>query len=118
MAGPDDKDISTQINEVWDLIVRYAKQETVEPLSDLRRYLVWGLAGAVLLAIGVPLMLFAVLRALQEEFRAHLRGSLSWVPYAVVMALGVAIGVALVRGIMAEKRRADRERAELEKRGG
>jgi hypothetical protein len=118
VAGSDDKDISTLINELWDLIVRYAKQETVDPLSDLRRYLVWGLAGAVLLAVGVPLLLFAVLRALQEEFHTHLRGNLSWVPYVAVIALGVGIGAALVRGIMAEKRRADRERAELEKRGG
>ncbi|HZQ56628.1 MAG TPA: phage holin family protein [Acidimicrobiales bacterium] len=119
MAGPDDKDISTLVSELWDLIVRYAKQEALDPLRDLGRYLKWGVAGAVLLAVGVPLLALGGLRAMQEELGpSHLNGSLSWVPYAAVILGGTVIAALLVRGIMAEKRRADREREQLRKRGG
>jgi hypothetical protein len=115
----DDKDISTVVSELWDLIVRYAKQEALDPLRDLRRYLKWGVAGAVLLAVGVPLLALGGLRAMQEELGpSHLKGSLSWVPYTTVILGGTLIAGLLVRGIMADKRRADREREALRKRGG
>jgi len=119
VAAPDDKDISTVVSELWDLIVRYAKQETLDPLRDLGRYLKWGLAGTVLLTIGIPLLALGGLRAMQEELGpSHLSGNLSWVPYVTVILGGTVIAAFLVRGIMADKRRADREREALRKRGG
>ena len=117
MAATDDKDISTLVSELRDLVVRYAKQETLDPLRDLGRYLKWGLAGAVLLAVGVPLLALGGLRAMEEELGpSHLSGSLSWVPYTTVLVGGALIATLLVRGITADKRRADREREALEKR--
>ena len=119
MAGSDDKDISTLVSQLWDLIVRYAKQETLDPLRDLGRYLKWGMAGTVLLALGVPMLALGGLRAMQEELGpSHLNGSLSWVPYTVVIIGGTFVAALLVRGITADKRRADREREALRKRGG
>jgi hypothetical protein len=119
VAGPDETDISTLVSELWDLIVRYAKQEALDPLRDLGRYLKWGLAGTVLIAVGVPLLALGGLRAMQEELGpSHLEGSLSWVPYTVVVLGGALIAGLLVRGIMADRRRADQEREALRKRGG
>ncbi len=119
MAASDDKDIPTLVSELWDLIVRYAKQEALDPIRDLGRYLKWGMAGTVLLAVGVPLLAIGGLRAMQEELEpSHLRGSLSWVPYTAVLLGGAGIAALLVRGIMADKRSADREREALKKRGG
>jgi hypothetical protein len=119
VAASDDKDMGTLVPELWDLIVRYAKQETLDPLRDLGRYLKWGLAGTVLLAVGVPLLVLGGLRAMQEELGpSHLRGSLSWVPYVPVVLGGALVAGLLARGIMADKRRADREREGLRKRGG
>jgi hypothetical protein len=119
VAGPEDKDIATLVSELWDLVVRYAKQQTVDPLRDLKRYLTWGLAGTVLMCIGVPLLLLGGLRALQEELGpTHLHGNLSWVPYVAVV-VGDAIVIAIVaRGIMAARRGTDREREALRQRGG
>ncbi len=117
MGATDDKDISTLVSELWDLIVRYAKQEALDPLRDLGRYLKWGLAGTVLLAVGVPLLALGGLRAMQEELGpSHLRGSLSWVPYTTVIVGGAVVAGLLVRGILADKRRADRARAALDER--
>ncbi len=119
MAAPDDKEISTLVSELWDLIVRYAKQEALDPLRDLGRYLKWGLLGTLLLAFGVPLLALGGLRAMQEELGpSHLSGSLSWVPYVTVILGGTLVAAFLVRGIMADKRQADREREALRKRGG
>ena len=119
MAAPDDEDMGTLVSELWDLIVRYAKQQTLDPLKELGRYLKWGLAGAVLLIVGVPLLALGGLRAMEEELGpSHLRGSLSWIPYVPVMLGGLLVAGLLVRGIMADKRRADAEREALRKREG
>ena len=95
----------------------FAKQEALDPICALKRYVVWGLAGAVLFAVGLPLVLLGALRAIELETSPHLGGTLSWIPYVAVMVLCVVIIFSLVRGIGAPRRRADRERAELRKRG-
>jgi hypothetical protein len=113
----DDQDLPTLVSELWDLVVRYAKQEALDPILALKRYVGWGLAGAVLLAVGLPLLLLGVLRAIEQETSPHLAGNLSWIPYVGVMVVSGVIMYLLIRGIGAAKRRADRERAVLRKRG-
>ena len=120
MAEPsesDDQDLPTLVSELWDLVVRYAKQEALDPILALKRYVGWGLAGAVLLAVGLPLLLLGVLRAIEQETSPHLTGNLSWIPYVGVMFVSGVIMYLLIRGIGAAKRRAERERAVLRKRG-
>ena len=112
------EDLPTLVSELWDLVVRYAKQETLDPIKALGRYLRWGLAGAVLLAVGVPLLLLGALRAVELETSPHLGGTLSWVPYLAVMVVSAVIVALLVRGIGADKRRAERRRDAFAKRGG
>jgi hypothetical protein len=109
----DDKDVATLVTELADMIVRYAKQETIEPIRDLRRYLGFGLAGSLLLSIGIPLLLLGELRAIQVETFPHLSGNLTWVPYSIVFLTGAAIIAVLASRIGAVKRGVDRRRAEL-----
>ena len=111
----EEKDVATLVTELADLIVRYAKQETVEPIRDLRRYLGFGLAGSLLFCIGIPLLLLGELRAIQVETFPHLSGNLTWVPYSIVFLTGAAIIAVLASRIGAEKRRVERRRAELVK---
>jgi hypothetical protein len=73
------------IRELRELVVEYAKQETVEPLKGLGRYVGWGIAGALMLGLGVVFLAIGALRALQEETYPHLTGNWSWVPYAIVV---------------------------------
>ena len=57
-----------------------------------------GIAGSFFLAFGILLVLLGVLRLLQTETGSALQGDWSWVPYAVVVVLGIAvIGVAAWR---------------------
>ncbi|HVB90903.1 MAG TPA: hypothetical protein VND70_02270 [Acidimicrobiales bacterium] len=80
------------------LTIDYLKQETLEPLKGLGRFLAWGVAGSLALAIGFLLLLVGLLRLLQQETGTALRGSWSWAPYAVVVALGLSVvGVAAWR---------------------
>jgi len=81
-------------DDAFQLTVDYLKQETIEPLKGLGRFLYMGIAGSFCLAFGILLVLLGVLRLLQTETGSALQGDWSWVPYAVVVVLG--IGVILV----------------------
>jgi hypothetical protein len=94
----DAKPIGEVVSELVDLTKAYAKQETVDPLKGLGRYLGYGLAGSLLLSIGVILLALAGLRALQTETGTTFTGNWSWVPYVIVLVFAVAvIGLALTR---------------------
>src|ERR1700733_6535486 len=99
-------------DDAFQLTVDYLKQEVVEPLRGLGRFLYMGIAGSFFLAGGLLLILIGVLRLLQTETGSALTGDWSWVPYAVVVVLGLAvIGVAAWRitaGAGEEKRPAGR----------
>jgi hypothetical protein len=53
--------------ELRDLVVEYAKQETIVPLKQLGRYVLFGVVGSFLLGLGVVLLGVGGLRALQTE---------------------------------------------------
>jgi hypothetical protein len=92
------KPIGEVVNELWELTKGYAKQETVDPLKGVGRYLAYGVAGSLLLGIGVILLMLSGLRALQTETGTALTGNWSWVPYLIVLVGGAAlIGLALSR---------------------
>jgi Putative Actinobacterial Holin-X, holin superfamily III len=85
-------------DDAFQLTVDYLKQEVVDPLRGLGRFLYMGIAGSFFLAFGLLLVLLGVLRLLQTETGTALTGDWSWVPYAVVVILGiVVIGVAALR---------------------
>ncbi len=98
MAARDDdstKSIPQVASELWELSTAYAKQETIDPLKGLGRFLGFGVGGAVLLGIGSLLLLLAGLRALQSETGSTFTGNLSWAPYLIVVA-GAGLLIALV----------------------
>jgi hypothetical protein len=85
-------------DDAFQLTVDYLKQEVVEPLRGLGRFLYMGIAGSFFLAFGLLLMLLGVLRLLQTETGSALTGDWSWVPYAATVVLGViVIAVAALR---------------------
>ena len=78
-------------DDAFQLTVDYLKQETIEPLRGLGRFLYMGIAGSFFLAGGILLILVGVLRLLQTETGTALTGDWSWVPYAVVIVLGLMV---------------------------
>lgn len=77
--------------ELADLVIGYAKQETLGPLKELGRFVVFGLAGSTLLAVGLSVLLLGGLRALQTETGSTFSGSRSWLPYVVTGAGAVVV---------------------------
>ena len=76
------------VRELQELVVAYAKQETVEPLKGMARYAGFGIAGALLVGVGVAFLSIGMLRGLQSLRGWAVHGNWSWVPYiAVVIAL-------------------------------
>jgi hypothetical protein len=78
-------------DDAFQITVDYLKQETIEPLRGLGRFLYMGILGSFFLAFGVLLMLIGILRLLQTETGSTLTGDWSWVPYAVVVVIGIGI---------------------------
>jgi len=88
---PDErKSVPQVLGELKDLTVTYAKQETVDPLKGLGRFVGFGVGGSFVLGLGLCLLGLAVLRALQTETGDTFAGNWSFVPYLVtILVLGV-----------------------------
>ena len=94
MPESDERSVVGRGQDVWELLVAYAKQETVEPLRGLQRWVAAGAGGSLLIATGVSLILLACLRALQTETGTTFTGNWSWAPYLITL-----VGAALVIGV-------------------
>lgn len=103
-----DKGLPTLAAELKDMVVAYAKQETVEPIKGLGRFVALGVGGSILLAVGLVLLVLSGLRALQTETGDRFTGDWSFAPYLITFAGCVLIVVLSGRAIGAAKRRAAR----------
>jgi len=91
------------IRELKDLVIAYAKQETIDPLKGLGRYIGYGVGGAVLLGSGVFFLAMALLRALQTQTGDVFADWRSFFPYFIVVVVllviaGIAFMLARKRG--------------------
>jgi hypothetical protein len=97
-SSGDPKSIPEVASELWELATSYAKQETIDPLKGLGRFLGYGVGGAIFLGVGAVLVLLAGLRAIQTETSTTFTGNLSWAPYLIVaVGGGVLIALAVLR---------------------
>lgn len=100
-----DKSLPNQVTELWELVVAYTKQETVEPIKNLGRFVAFGVVGSLLLAVGLPTLVLATLRAVQAESGDHLTGSLTFVPYLAAAALALLFAGLAAWGISRKKKK-------------
>jgi hypothetical protein len=77
--------------ELVDLVIAYAKQETLEPLKGLGKNAALGLGGAVSLGIGGLFCSIGALRAMQSETDFFERHNLSYLPYFLTVVILVAL---------------------------
>jgi hypothetical protein len=87
------KSLGETVSDIVELLKAYAKQETVEPLKRLGRYLGFGIGGSVLIATGFVLLVLAGLRALQTETGSTFTGSWSWAPYAIMIVVSLLVAI-------------------------
>jgi hypothetical protein len=87
------------VKDLWQLVVAYFKQETIEPIKGLGRYVGFGLAGSLALGLAGLLLTMGLLRLLQTETGDALDGNWSVIPYlAALVVAGVAAGLAVKAG--------------------
>ncbi len=84
------KSLRRDFDELRDVFVRYVKEETVQPIKDLGRFIIWGTLGSLFVGFGAVLLLIGSLRYLQWQFPV-LDGSLSWLPYVIVALLALVV---------------------------
>lgn len=103
---PSDRDPSQRaasipevLSELKDMTVAYARQETIDPLKGLGRFVVFGIGGSFMLGIGVVLLTLGGLRALQTQTSSTFEGNWSWAPYAITLVLLVALAALAAKAI-------------------
>lgn len=97
-AAGDEKSFGTLVNELTGMVIAYVKQETIVPIKSLVRFVAFGVAGALLLSVGGAALTLAAVRVVQAETASHLRGNLTWVPYAGgIIVAGLGAGWAATR---------------------
>ena len=82
--------------ELKGLVVGYARQEILTPLTKLGRTLKLGLLGALSIGVGLVFLAIAGLRLLQTEASGVFDGNMSALPYLIVLAGVVAVLAAAV----------------------
>ena len=91
--------LRAEAQETVQLIVAYVRQETLDPVKGLGRYVLFGVAGSVALSIGLAVLAVGLLRLLQAETGTTFSGNLSWVPYVISTVAVVLVAVVAVRAI-------------------
>jgi hypothetical protein len=79
------------LGEVIEYVRAYAEQETVGPLKGVGRWLGYGAVAAFVMGLGLVLLLFGLLRALQYEVDRVSSGSLSWLAYAITLVVTIIL---------------------------
>ena len=92
-AKPKARNPSGDARELVDLVVAYAKQETLEPLKGLGKKAALGVGGALLLGIGGIFCSVAALRAMQSETDWFEENNLSYLPYFFTVVILLVLSV-------------------------
>jgi hypothetical protein len=88
---------SLSVVELFQLVRDYVRQETLDPLRGVGRWLAWGLVGSVALLFGAVVGLLGLLRLLQAEIFTQPNG-FTWGPYMIVVGFAlVMIWLSLTR---------------------
>ena len=82
----------SSLSDTYDLVKRYVKQETVEPLRGAGRWLLFGLLAACALVLSSLFLLLGLLRLLQSQ-SLPFTGGWSFVPYVAVAGVAGLLSV-------------------------
>lgn len=93
----EQKSIPQVVGELKELTITYAKQETIDPLKRMARFVGFGVGASFVLGIGLCLLGLAALRALQTETGDTFADGWSWAPYLITT---VVLGLLAVLAVL------------------
>lgn len=100
----EEKNFAQVASEMATLTRDYAKQEIQDPLKSLGSYVVWGGLAWLLLGLGCLMLSIGLLRALQTETGSTFTGSLSFLPYVIVLVTA-AVVLAIVAAVLTKRKK-------------
>ena len=86
-----DTTTTSDVSDIVDYVRDYVKQETIEPLRGWGRYVGFGVAGGVMFAGGVVIVLLGLFRLLQTEVDAFDGPNTSILAYLITFVTGLII---------------------------
>jgi len=104
--APTDGGFLSDVQDLWQLVVAYFKQETLEPIKGLQRFVGFGLAGSLVVGLGGFLVILGLLRLLQTETGDVFDGNWSWVPYLITLIVAGAGAAAAVKAGTSDRKKA------------
>ena len=111
MAPAPPKSIPDILRDLWELLRAYAKQETIDPITNLKTVLKYGVPGGFLVALGGFFLALGALRGLQRL--SYFQDFWSFAPYLIVSLLLCGWAYLLLRLIKKEEQRPDLTRPHL-----
>lgn len=103
-AAPED--VSTLVRDIGTLLVEYVKQETLDPIKGLARFVAVGLASMLVTGIGIVLLLLGGVRLLQDEAGSTFDGHLKFLPYVFALIVCAVVAVGALRATAGPSRKA------------
>jgi hypothetical protein len=91
--------LKTSGSDALQLVIDYVKQETLNPLKGLGRFMAFGVAGSVALAIGLVVLSVGFLRFLQGETGTTFTGNWSWAPYLICTVVVLLVAFVAVKAV-------------------
>ena len=80
-----------KFTELYELVATYAKQQTIDPIRGAGRWLGFGIAGAILMSIGLVIGVLGVLRLIQTT-PLGTSNTWSWTTYLITIIVCIVIG--------------------------
>ena len=80
-----------KFTELYELVVTYAKQQTIDPIRGAGRWLGFGIVGAILMSIGLVIGVLGVLRLIQAT-PLGTSNTWSWTTYLITILVCIVIG--------------------------
>ena len=103
---PGADDLGSLARDIGTMLVEYVKQETLDPIKGLGRFVLFGLGAMLVIGIGLVLLLLGGVRLLQDEAGSTFDGHLKFLPYVFALIVCAVVAGGAVKAISSSGRKA------------
>lgn len=104
-ADPD-QSLPELLTQLRSMVLSYLHQHTLQPAKGLARFVAFGVAGSMVIGLGLVVVLVGMLRILQVHTGSTFSGNLSWLPYVITAGACFLIAAGAVAAAISRAGRA------------